>query len=47
MKSRIHVITLGVGDLENSLTFYRDGHGLPTKGIIGTESRTALSSYLT
>jgi catechol 2,3-dioxygenase-like lactoylglutathione lyase family enzyme len=37
MKSRINVITLSVGDLEKSLTFYRDGLGLPTKGIIGAE----------
>ncbi|MBI4456494.1 MAG: VOC family protein [Acidobacteria bacterium] len=37
MKPRISVITLGVSDLEKSLTFYRDGLGLPTKGIIGTE----------
>jgi predicted lactoylglutathione lyase len=28
---------LGVGDLEKSLGFYRDGMGLPTQGIIGTE----------
>ncbi len=37
MKPRISVITLGVDDLERSLAFYRDGLGLPTKGIIGTE----------
>jgi catechol 2,3-dioxygenase-like lactoylglutathione lyase family enzyme len=37
MKPRIQVITLGVGDLEKSLAFYRDGMGLPTKGIVGTE----------
>lgn len=37
MKPRIKVITLGVTDLENSLAFYRDGMGLPTEGIIGTE----------
>jgi catechol 2,3-dioxygenase-like lactoylglutathione lyase family enzyme len=37
MKPRIKVITLGVSDLERSLTFYRDGMGLPTEGIIGTE----------
>ena len=28
---------MGVGDLEKSLGFYRDGMGLPTQGIIGTE----------
>jgi catechol 2,3-dioxygenase-like lactoylglutathione lyase family enzyme len=31
------VLTLGVSDLEQSLKFYRDGLGLPTEGIIGTE----------
>lgn len=37
MKPRITVLTLGVDDLEASLRFYRDGLGLPTKGIVGTE----------
>ncbi len=37
MKPRIKVITLGVNDLEKSLAFYRDGMGLPTKGVIGQE----------
>ena len=37
MKPRISVITLGVADLERSLSFYRDGLGLPTEGIIGRE----------
>jgi uncharacterized protein len=37
MKPRITVITLGVDDLETSVTFYRDGLGLPTEGIIGRE----------
>ena len=37
MKPRIKVLTLGVSDLEKSLAFYRDGMGLPTKGIIGLE----------
>jgi catechol 2,3-dioxygenase-like lactoylglutathione lyase family enzyme len=37
VKPRIKVITLGVDDLERSLAFYRDGLGLSTKGIIGTE----------
>lgn len=37
MKPRITVITLGVNDLERSLTFYRDGLGLTTQGIFGTE----------
>ena len=37
MKPRISLITIGVDDLEKSLHFYRDGLGLPTKGIVGTE----------
>ena len=37
MKSRIKVITLGISELERSLSFYRDGLGLPTNGIIDTE----------
>jgi uncharacterized protein len=37
MKPQINVITLAVNDLENSVAFYRDGLGLPTKGILGTE----------
>ncbi len=37
MKPRITLITLGVDDLEASLAFYRDGLGLQTDGIIGTE----------
>jgi catechol 2,3-dioxygenase-like lactoylglutathione lyase family enzyme len=37
MKPRISVLTIGVDDLERALRFYRDGLGLPTKGIIGTE----------
>lgn len=37
MKPLITVITLGVDDLERSLRFYREGLGLPTEGIVGTE----------
>ena len=37
MKPQISVITLGVNDLEKSLAFYRDGLGLQTNGIVGTE----------
>ena len=37
MKPRISVITLGVSDLQRSLTFYRDGLGLETEGIFGAE----------
>jgi len=37
MQPRIKLITLGVADLDRSLAFYRDGLGLKTEGIIGTE----------
>lgn len=37
MKPSITILTLGVADLERSVAFYRDGLGLPTKGIIGKE----------
>jgi len=37
MKPRITLITLGVDDLEKSVSFYRDGLGLKTDGIVGTE----------
>jgi len=37
MKPRITVITIGVDDLDRALRFYRDGLGLPTQGIFGTE----------
>ena len=37
MKPRITLITLGVDDLERAVAFYRDGLGLATKGIVGTE----------
>lgn len=37
MKPRITLITLGVDNLEVALAFYRDGLGLTTPGIVGTE----------
>ena len=37
MQPRITLITLGVDDLEKSLQFYRDGLGLASQGIMGTE----------
>ena len=37
MKPRITLVTLGVDDLERAVAFYRDGLGLATDGIIGTE----------
>lgn len=37
MKPRITILTIGVDDLEATLRFYRDGLGLATQGIVGTE----------
>ena len=37
MKPRISVLTLGVDDLERAVRFYRDGLGLHTDGVVGTE----------
>jgi catechol 2,3-dioxygenase-like lactoylglutathione lyase family enzyme len=34
---RIDVITLAVADLERALVFYRDGLGLESEGLIGTQ----------
>ena len=37
MEGHVDVITLAVDDLERSLSFYRDGLGLSSPGVIGTE----------
>ena len=37
MKPRIHLVTLGVADLDRALVFYRDGLGFSTDGLIGSE----------
>ncbi len=37
MKPRISLITLGVDDLGKAVTFYRDGLGFETDGVVGTE----------
>jgi catechol 2,3-dioxygenase-like lactoylglutathione lyase family enzyme len=37
MRPLIHVITLAVSDLGRALAFYRDGLGLESPGVIGTE----------
>jgi uncharacterized protein len=37
MEPRIDVITLAVSDLERALAFYRDGLGLESPGVVGTE----------
>ena len=37
MMPRITLITLGVDDLDAAVAFYRDGLGLATDGIVGTQ----------
>ncbi len=37
MDARIDVITLAVADLERALAFYRDGLGLQSRGVLGSE----------
>jgi uncharacterized protein len=37
MNPRITLITLGVDDLQRAVRFYRDGLGLKTEGVVGTE----------
>jgi catechol 2,3-dioxygenase-like lactoylglutathione lyase family enzyme len=37
MDPRIDVITLAVADLDRALSFYRDGLGLESEGVIATE----------
>jgi uncharacterized protein len=37
MQARIHVLTLAVDDLDRALAFYREGLGLHSPGVIGTE----------
>lgn len=37
LKARITLLTLGVDDLERAVRFYRDGLGLKTDGIVGTQ----------
>jgi catechol 2,3-dioxygenase-like lactoylglutathione lyase family enzyme len=47
MQPRITVLTLGVDDLERALRFYRDGLGLPTQGIVGTEFEYGAVAFFT
>ncbi len=37
MNAHLDVITLAVQDLDRAVAFYRDGLGLATKGVVGTE----------
>ncbi len=37
MKPAVSYITLGVDDLQRAMRFYRDGLGLPTRGVVGED----------
>ena len=37
MQPRITLVTLAVSDLDRAVRFYRDGLGLATEGIVGTQ----------
>jgi predicted lactoylglutathione lyase len=43
MKPQLNFINLAVYDLERSIAFYRDGLGLPTQGIVGSEFHDELT----
>lgn len=47
MEPRVTIVTLGVDDLERAVAFYRDGLGLPTTGIIGTEFENGAVAFFT
>jgi uncharacterized protein len=46
MRPRVTLITLGVDDLQAALVFYRDGLGLPTKGIVGEEFENGAVAFI-
>ncbi|MCW5889502.1 MAG: VOC family protein [bacterium] len=45
MHPHVTLITLAVDDLERAVGFYRDGLGLPTKGIVGTEIENGAAAF--
>jgi catechol 2,3-dioxygenase-like lactoylglutathione lyase family enzyme len=47
VKPYITLITLGVDDLERAVAFYRDGLGLATEGIIGTQFEHGAVAFFT
>jgi catechol 2,3-dioxygenase-like lactoylglutathione lyase family enzyme len=46
MKPRITLITLGVDDLQRAVRFYRDGLGLKTEGVVGTEFEYSSDTFM-
>lgn len=47
MQPRITVITIGVDDLERAVSFYRDGLGLKTEGIVGQQFEHGAVAFFT
>ena len=47
MKPHITLLTLGVGDLQRAVEFYRDGLGFPTEGIVGAEFTHGAVAFFT
>jgi uncharacterized protein len=47
MNPHITVITLATDDLDRAVRFYRDGMGLPTEGIVGTEFEFGAVAFFT
>ena len=45
MRPRLSVITLGVDDLQRAVSFYRDGLGLHTEGIVGDDEHGAVAFF--
>ena len=45
MEPRITFITLAVDDLERAVAFYRDGLGLATNGIVGSEFDNGAAAF--
>jgi catechol 2,3-dioxygenase-like lactoylglutathione lyase family enzyme len=46
MKPRFQILTLAIDDLDRALAFYRDGMGLPTQGIVGTEFEDGAAVFI-
>jgi catechol 2,3-dioxygenase-like lactoylglutathione lyase family enzyme len=47
MNPRITLVTLGVDDLERAVSFYRDGLGFKTKGIVGADVQNGAVAFFT
>lgn len=45
MKPHVAIITLGVGNLEKAVRFYRDGLGWKTRGIVGADYEHGAAAF--